>query len=44
MPQKEPTPRTLALLERIVRPGDHKLEFYARWGTEIESGEMTCSC
>lgn len=41
MPQKEPTPRTLALLERIVRPGDHKLEFYARWGTEIESGEMS---
>jgi hypothetical protein len=33
--------RTKALLERKVRPGEHSLEFHARWGTEIETGEMS---
>lgn len=30
--------RTNALLEHVVKPGEHKLEFHARWSTEIEMG------
>uniref|UniRef100_A0A7S2C800 Uncharacterized protein n=1 Tax=Haptolina brevifila TaxID=156173 RepID=A0A7S2C800_9EUKA len=33
--------RTAVLLERVVQPGVHQLEFYARWSTEIEKGEMS---
>ena len=32
--------RTALLLDRFVQPGEHQLEFYARWGTEIEKGQM----
>jgi hypothetical protein len=33
--------RTNQLLERVVKPGEHTLQFYARWGTEIEMGTFT---
>ena len=33
--------RTRALLDRTVQPGEHEFEFYARWATEIEKGEMS---
>ena len=33
--------RAKSLLGKIVRPGEHALEFYARWASEVERGEMS---
>ena len=35
-----PTAATNALLDRTVLPGEHALEFYARWAVEIEEGSL----
>ena len=32
--------RTNALLERVVLPGEHELEIFARWAVEVEFGSM----